>query len=212
MNFHLNIDLKIVFLGPANAGKTSIICKYVNDMFQLETLSTIGAGFFSHSIEIGNNNVTLLLWDTAGEERFRAIAPSLLHGANGLVLVSDLTNPLLDDLQIYYDMFINTVPIDHAYELPILVYGNKLDIFDEQNEENPENEKENDEVKTQRMEELSKWCEERNINHCAFVSAKTGENIENSIVKFATSLIRPPKDADNISLFPGNGNKNDSCC
>jgi small GTP-binding protein len=66
------MDLKLVVLGTAFVGKTSIINRYCNQIFNDETPSTVGAGFFTHSLRIDDTDVTAMFWDTAGDERSAA--------------------------------------------------------------------------------------------------------------------------------------------
>lgn len=193
-----SVDLKIVVLGAASVGKTSVIHRYCNGVFQPDTLSTIGAGFFTHSINIGNTEVTLLLWDTAGEERFRSVAPSLLRGANGLVLVYDVTQPSsFDDLNVYLEMFLDTVQVDMACELPILLLGNKNDLGSQVNQSN-----------------IDAWCSKNRIVHKYVGSAKTGDNIEDSMNNLVQCLLEPVQTSDRptLQLTPIPAKKDEGCC
>jgi GTPase SAR1 family protein len=62
-------DLKIVVLGAAGVGKMSIITRYCNNTLKEQTASTIGAGFFTHTTEVNDVEMTIMIGDTAGEER-----------------------------------------------------------------------------------------------------------------------------------------------
>ena len=171
-----SLDLKIVFLGAASVGKTCLIHRYCNNRFQEDTINTIGAGFFTHSLAIDDNEVTLLLWDTSGEERFRSVAPSLLRGANGLVLVYDLTEPqTLDDASIYLEMFLDTVIVDMGCDLPVLLLGNKLDVDKPQIDE----------------QVVQDFCEKNRIVLHNKVSAKTGQGVAESIDKLVHTILTP---------------------
>lgn len=193
------IDLKIVVLGAASVGKTSIIHRFCNGVFQPDTLSTIGAGFFTHTIQVDETEVTLLLWDTAGEERFRSVAPSLLRGANGLILVYDVTqSSTFEDLNIYLEMFLDTVQVDMACQLPVLLLGNKVDI----------------ETREIGETQIEAWCTKNKIAQNYLVSAKTGENIELAINKLVESLLKPSHVSDRppLQLTPIPAQANKQCC
>ena len=182
MSRYSSIDLKVVVLGVASVGKTSIINRYCNDSFREDSLSTIGAGFFTHSIKINDTEVTLMLWDTAGEERFRSVAPSLLRGSNGLVLVYDVTNvQSFNELEIYLEMFLDVVNVNAMSVMPVLLLGNKTDLG-------------NFAVPEQNVEE---WKKKYKIQHSALVSAKTGENINEAFTKLVNDLIKPPNFEEN---------------
>ncbi|OHS98341.1 small GTP-binding protein [Tritrichomonas foetus] len=193
------LDFKVVVLGPASVGKTSIIHRYCNGVFQKDTLSTIGAGFFTHSLNIDNDEITLLLWDTAGEERFRSVAPSLLRGANGLILVFDLTSPQsFEDLNIYLEMFLDVVQVDLSCQLPILILGNKSDLG---------NQEVSDEV-------VEAWAQKNSIVLSYKVSAKTGENVKEAIDELVNLLLKPIQTNDRplLQLMPVPATEKRSCC
>ena len=197
MSRYSSIDLKVVVLGVASVGKTSIINRYCNDSFREDSLSTIGAGFFTHSIKINDTEVTLMLWDTAGEERFRSVAPSLLRGSNGLVLVYDVTNvQSFNELEIYLEMFLDAVNVNAMPVMPVLLLGNKTDLG-------------NFAVPEQNVEE---WKKKYKIQHSALVSAKTGENINESMYDFAKSLIKPSHGKERVVPIGEEKNQKKKCC
>ena len=171
-------DIKIVVLGASSVGKTSILQRYCNGTFQPGTLPTIGAGFFTHSVVLDEMNVTLLLWDTAGEERFKAVTPSLLHGADALIIVYDVFQKgTFDEMEIYYDMFIDTFGIDDMVQLPILVLGNKIDL----NQSNVD-----DAI-------VKQWCEKCRVPLEFRCSALSGENVNDSINKLVLLTLKSEK-------------------
>ncbi|KAH0790257.1 small GTP-binding protein [Histomonas meleagridis] len=194
------MDLKIVLLGSAFVGKTSVANRYCNGQFQEETLSTIGAGFFTHSLKINNIEVTMMLWDTAGEERFRSVAPSLLRGANGLILVFDLTSKgSFEEIDIYMDMFLDVCKVDMKQNAPVLLLGNKADL--------PKVEISDDAIE--------RWKSKNNVELYYPVSAKTGQNIEVAIEELVKQIIipknKPEEPPIQISLTVEDGNKKQCC-
>ena len=123
---------KVIILGDAGVGKTSLAKRQAQGSFDFKMNPTVGASHIKTRIKIEDHNVELMLWDTAGEERFRSVAPSLLRGANGLVLVYDLTNPnSFKDIDIYMEMFLDTCNVDPTLTLPVLLLGNKCDLDSE---------------------------------------------------------------------------------
>jgi hypothetical protein len=73
------VSTKAILLGNAKVGKTTIIRK--RPQFSAEPRSTMGAGYRFFTIDSGDEPTRILLWDTAGEEVFRALVPSYAHGA-----------------------------------------------------------------------------------------------------------------------------------
>ena len=172
------LDMKVVFIGPATVGKTSLIGRYCTNTFRPELLSTIGVSFFSHPVIADDCDVTLMIWDTAGEERFRSVAPSLLRGSDGIVLVFDLMREeSFDDLSIYYDMFVNTVTIPDDSDPPILLLGNKNDLL------------EGKDISQEFKQRIESWREERQIKLYSHVSAKTGFGVNDAMFRLAKLLV-----------------------
>jgi len=83
---------KIVVVGDASCGKTSLISRFVDDTFATQTLSTIGVDFRVRTVTVDGVVVKLQIWDTAGQERFATIGEMYYRGSHGCVLVYDITN------------------------------------------------------------------------------------------------------------------------
>lgn len=83
------MQYKVVLVGNANTGKTSLLNQYVYSKFQKMVPTTIGVEF-SHK-ELGNET-KLVLWDTAGQERFQSTSGYLYRGAHALMFVYDMTS------------------------------------------------------------------------------------------------------------------------
>jgi small GTP-binding protein len=173
-----SLDMKLVVLGPAYVGKTSIITRYCNNTFSEDTGTTIGAGFFTHTVAIDDTEVTLMLWDTAGEERFKSVAPSLLRGANGLVLTFDLTQArTFSDIDSYLDMFLDNCYSDPSQAPAVLLLGNKSDKDEREVSES----------------EIERWVQKNRIPLYFPVSAKNGNGIQAAMQKFIEFLLDPEK-------------------
>ena len=103
------IQKKIVVIGEGGVGKTTLLHRSVNNVFVDSTKMTIGTDFFIKKIERTNeqfvNQTTLLLWDFAGQERFRFILKDYIRGAQGVILCFDLTRyPTLLKLHNWIDV------------------------------------------------------------------------------------------------------------
>lgn len=84
--------VKIIIVGEAGVGKSSIMTSYCDKFFSTEFISTIGVDFRIREISTTQNMVKLHIWDTAGQERFLSITKSYFRGSHVIIVVFDLTN------------------------------------------------------------------------------------------------------------------------
>ena len=83
-------SFKLLFLGSINVGKTSIIYRYVDDNLKIDQKPTIGIDYKIKTIEYKSKIIKLKIFDTSGQERFRALAKNYYQGSDGIILVFDL--------------------------------------------------------------------------------------------------------------------------
>jgi small GTP-binding protein len=115
---------KIVVVGDAAVGKTSLIVRYVKGIFNPGYIITLGVNFFTQDVTIQDKTLRFIIWDTAGQERFGPVRKKYYIGARGAVLMFDLTN-----LQSFerIDFWIKEVE-GTCGEIPMILVGNKADL------------------------------------------------------------------------------------
>lgn len=86
-------SVKLVLLGEAAVGKSSLVLRFVNNDFQENKEPTIGAAFLTQKISLPNRIIKFEIWDTAGQERFASLAPMYYRNAQAALVVYDLTKP-----------------------------------------------------------------------------------------------------------------------
>ena len=86
---------KVLLVGNSDVGKSSLILRYVDQIWNDVFVPTIGVDFKVKSLEIENKSIKLQIWDTAGQERFRNVISSYFKGANGILLIFDITSLIL---------------------------------------------------------------------------------------------------------------------
>ena len=85
---------KILLLGDWSVGKTCFLMRYTENTFTEIHLSTIGIDYKLKNLTLDNGDVIKVqIWDTAGQERYKSITKSYIKGANGIILIYDVTNP-----------------------------------------------------------------------------------------------------------------------
>lgn len=92
MDEEILTTLKILIIGESDVGKSSLLLRFTNDVFDPGLSATIGVDFKVKNVTVGGNCTKLAIWDTAGSERFRTLMPSYYRGAQGAILVYDVTN------------------------------------------------------------------------------------------------------------------------
>ena len=86
------IEVKLIFLGQASVGKSSIIVTYIEEKFYPNLPNTIGAAFISREFQKNDTKLKMNIWDTCGQERFMAIAKMYYQDANAIMLVVEAEN------------------------------------------------------------------------------------------------------------------------
>ena len=151
---------KVLLLGDSSVGKTCVLLRYCDKTFQEAHLSTIGLDYRLKTMTLENGkNIKLQIWDTAGQDRFRAITKNYYKGANGIILIYDVTN-----LQTYENVknWINQIREEANPNVVIYLAGNKVDV--------------NEELRVVKAEEGQKIADEYNLTFYE-TSAKSGINI-----------------------------------
>ena len=129
---------KLVFIGDAGVGKTCLITRFTQGIFDEKTPATIGASFATKIIEIPelNQSLTLDVWDTAGQEKYKSLTRIFFQGAKMAILVYDITRR-----ESFYNMknsWYREIKENGDSDIVLGIAGNKSDLYD--NEEVPEEE------------------------------------------------------------------------
>ena len=118
---------KLIFLGDQSVGKTCILNRYVNDEFTENYQATIGLDFQSKNINIGNQDISILFYDTAGQEKFRSLIPLYTRDAKIILLVYDISNK---ESFIHLSDWLQELTNVNKDEVIFALIGNKNDLKD----------------------------------------------------------------------------------
>jgi len=164
---------KTVIVGPPSAGKTCLFNRFCFNSFNFDTSLTIGVNFHSIDLKIRFKDEikslketynVLSIFDFGGQERFKALIPKFLDGANGVLLVFDLTNKdSFEQLDFWYDQILEYA---NGLNLPKLLVGSKSDLISSSAIENlvPE-------------EKILNFIQEKNINGFFKTSSLQNQNV-----------------------------------
>ncbi len=123
-----NAAFKICIFGNGGVGKTTMMRRFLTGRVDLETQMTIGLDIGIKELKIDGNDITLQIWDFAGEERFRFFLPSYSIGASGGIFMFDITRlSSLHNIEEWLSVF-NPDPNNPSKKTPILMVGGKSDL------------------------------------------------------------------------------------
>lgn len=150
---------KVSVVGDVSVGKTSLIRRYVHNIFDDKYLKTIGTKISKKIINIDDTELTLLVWDIAGEEICEGDKTFYSRGSVSAFVVFDLTRR---DTFNHLECWINAL-FSTSGKIPFIILANKNDL-------------ENKEIGLKEIEGLAKEYDTEYF----LTSAKTGENVENA--------------------------------
>jgi small GTP-binding protein len=157
----------VVLVGDTQVGKTCIIANLVNNTFKSSSPPTIGAAFQTHVLPTPQGPVTMQIWDTAGQEKYRALAPMYYRSADIAMLVYDVTQ--LDSFDAM-EQWASELAEKAPQNLQLMVVGNKIDLMDD---------------RVVQADTADAWAQLHNARCYMEVSAKTGVGIDRLFAKAA---------------------------
>ena len=176
-----DFTFKLLMLGDASVGKTSLTHRYITGVFVDSPRLTIGVDFFSKKIRLDNNkSVKIQIWDFGGEERFRFLLPTYSKGSNAAFFLYDITSrKTLESLSVWIQIIRK-----NAGNIPIFLIGSKKDLSETHRQVS--------------FEEASQKGKEFLLTHHLELSAKTGENVEESFQGLTELLLKKSKEISDI--------------
>ena len=118
---------KLLLIGNSSVGKSSLLFRFVENVWDDSFVPTIGVDFKLKTLEVNGKKVKLQIWDTAGQERFKNITASYYRGGNGVLVVYDITERESFDNLTSWLIEIEKNANKNVYKLLI---GNKCDLED----------------------------------------------------------------------------------
>jgi Ras-related protein Rab-6A len=187
-------DTKVIIVGDESVGKTSSLSQFNNHSFENDTKATLGALFLAKQVQTSHGVVSLLMWDTASQERYRSLIPMYAREASAAILVVDVRNQQsLKSLEHWYETLVENCP----EKTLIYIVANKMDLPQE--------------IDLAKVENFAKQHSRAFFKTCAMeydsvepIFLQIGEDfarITSAVTPFAKTPVRAPP-------VPGN----DGCC
>ncbi|XP_020790221.2 ras-related protein Rab-8B-like [Boleophthalmus pectinirostris] len=177
---------KLLLIGDDGVGKKDILFRVTGDTCNTTFITTMGADFKIKTVELDGKKIKLQIWDTAGQQRFKTITTAYYRGANGIMLVYDITNKKsFDSLQDW----IRDMEQHASSDVERIILGNNCDLDDKR------------QVSKESGEKLAtdyglKFLE---------ISAKSGINVEEAFFTLARDIMTRLNSRMNDNNAPGDG-------
>ncbi|KAG2484783.1 hypothetical protein HYH03_016436 [Edaphochlamys debaryana] len=120
--------IKLLLVGDSGVGKSCLLLRFTDDMFTSSFITTIGIDFKIKKVDVEGKLVKLQIWDTAGQERFRTITSAYYRGAQGIILVYDISDEASFNNVRNWMRNIEQHASDNVNKILV---GNKLDLGDD---------------------------------------------------------------------------------
>ena len=185
---------KIVLIGDTCVGKSCILVRFSDDLFEDNYITTIGVDFRFKTMVVKNKTAKIQIWDTAGQERYRSITTAYYRGAAAIIICFDSTNKesfnnlnnWIDEIGKYTDKDVDK-----------LILMNKCDLKKERQID---------------KNEILNFEKENGIKILE-VSAKTGEGVDKAFEYIIEKLIdKSDKKAFSPMILMEKNDKNSRCC
>ena len=158
MDDNYDITLKLLIVGGSGVGNTNFVNRFWNNEFNQMYMSTTGVDSKSKVIELKNKKVRIQIWDTAGQEKYKAITKNLFLKVMGALILYDITDESsFEKLKTW----VSTIKEECGRHMQMIIVGNKSDL---------------DEQRKTDKEDAMNFAKEQNIEYIE-CSSKTGENV-----------------------------------
>lgn len=169
-------QLKLTLVGNEKVGKSKLIKRIIQDSYEETYIQTIGASYDGYDFVIDGQNVKVAIWDCAGSERYKGLSVMYLRGADGVIVVYDVTKEETFNALSSWNNIIKNAESDK--EIQIFLIGNKIDDVS------------NRKISYQKAHEFS-------LQHgwdYFEVSAKTGNGVNEAFQSIMTKIIQSKLD------------------
>lgn len=197
---------KLIIIGDSGVGKSCFLLQFLDGDFKEDHNVTIGVEYGAKTLSLNGKSIKLQIWDTAGQESFRAITRSFYRNANAVILMYDITrSETFENLDDWH----HEITLNSDSDIIIFLVGNMKDLAEEEREVE--------------ISQGEKFSEEKKLDGFTEASAKTSEYVSEVFYKLAEILQRkkeetlaaiPKKEGNQVLLNNHNkgGKTKRGCC
>lgn len=165
------LTFKFLLIGDTRVGKTSLVQRFCNNEFSEGPAETIGIEFTTHKVKINNTKISLQIWDTAGQEKYKSLGKMYFRDSVAVLLVFSVTDyESFEHLEQWYD---DARKLCHP-KAKLLLVCNKIDIEDQ---------------RSVSKIDIEQFARSRGIEYIE-TSAKNNQNVEETFNKLARSVLQ----------------------
>ena len=185
MDANYDLTLKLLVVGDSSVGKTNFVMRLINNEFSKNYMTTSGIDLKTTDIEIKNKKIHIQLWDTAGQEKYKAITKNLFLKVMGALIIYDITNEAsYNNLKAW----VKLIKEESGKHMQLIILGNKSDL--------------NDQRKISKDEAIN-YAKEQNIEYIE-TSSKTGENVKKAVTMICENILENKELNDSSSFVLDN--------
>ena len=163
--------LKILIIGNSGVGKSCLLIRFADDIYQENYIATNGVDFKIKTLDVDEKNVKLQIWDTAGQDRFRNFRESYYRVAAGIAIVYDITDP---ESFFNINSWLIEVEKNASKNVYKILIGNKCDL---------------DEKRKVTFEQGKEFADTHGMKFFE-TSAKNAHNVEESFITMTREIIK----------------------
>ena len=185
-------SISIIIIGDSKVGKTTLMKRYINGNFSENIIPSLGIELYRKIKEINRKKYLIKIWDTCGQERFKALTQNYYRNADGVMLLFDSNN-----IESFHNLniWLNSLKEYSSKNYPLIIIGTKSDL--------PINVHDND---------INLFCNQFNIKWFR-TSAKTGENISISFDCLTKEILNiKDNNREKIKIKVNQNINENSCC
>ena len=185
MDANYDLTLKLLVVGDSSVGKTNFVMRLINNEFSKNYMTTSGIDLKTTDIEIKNKKIHIQLWDTAGQEKYKAITKNLFLKVMGALIIYDITNEAsYNNLKSW----VKLIKEECGKHMQLIILGNKSDL---------------DAERKISKDEAINYAKEQKIDYIE-TSSKTGENVKKAVTMICESILENKEMNDSSSFMLDN--------